>query len=264
MTRIAWVTDPHLDHASPESIAEFQNELREAKVDGVIVTGDIAESIGLTRFLDWFRAETKGDLYFCLGNHDFYYDSVDRVRASAASWALNTKSVFLTASAPQSLSAQVGLVGHDGWADGRTPSYERSLVFMHDSRLIADFAGQDKRTRWDTMQRFADESADWIETQIEAGIKRWKQIYVATHVPPFREACWHNGDISDDHWAPHFTNVVLGQRLMSLAEKHPQAHFHVLCGHTHGGGMYEPRSNLIVETGPAEYGSPRITRILDL
>lgn len=264
MSRIAWVTDPHLDHASPESLAAFRDELQSAQVDGLIVTGDIAESIGLTRFLDWFREETPGPLFFCLGNHDFYYDSVDRVRACASQWASQSGMVYLTDGAPQPLASSVGLVGHDGWADGRTPSYERSLVFMHDSRLIADFAGQDKRTRWETMKRFADESADWVESQIERAVQQWTHLFIATHVPPFREACWHNGDISDDHWAPHFTNVALGQRLLQLAERYPQCRFHVLCGHTHGGGMYEPLHNLVVETGAAEYGSPRITRIIEL
>ena len=47
MSRVAWVTDPHLDHASPEALETFQGELLEARVTGVIVTGDIAESIGL-------------------------------------------------------------------------------------------------------------------------------------------------------------------------------------------------------------------------
>ena len=263
MSRVAWVTDPHLDHASPEALETFQGELLEARVTGVIVTGDIAESIGLQRYLDWFREHCRGDLWFCLGNHDFYYDSIDRVRATAAAWARETASYYLNIAEPMEMAPGVGLVGHDGWADGRTPSYERSLVFMHDSRLIADFAGQDKLTRWETMKRLADESANWIEQQIVRAAERWRTIYVATHVPPYREACWYNGEISDDHWAPHFTNVAFGERLIELADRFPQHRFHVLCGHTHGGGSFSPQANLTVETGAAEYGSPRVTRILE-
>jgi hypothetical protein len=32
----------------------------------------------------------------------------------------------------------------------------------------------------------------------------------------------------------------------------------VLCGHTHGAGVYRPRSNLEVRTGGADYGAPEV------
>ncbi|MFM7113065.1 MAG: Eco57I restriction-modification methylase domain-containing protein, partial [Planctomycetota bacterium] len=42
---------------------------------------------------------------------------------------------------------------------------------------------------------------------------------VATHVPPFREACWHEGELSDDQWAPHFTSVVMGDALRAVISR---------------------------------------------
>jgi len=264
MRRLAWVTDPHLDHADAAALDRFRDELDAASADGLVVTGDIAESMHLLRSLDWLREAHSGPFWFCLGNHDFYYDGVEPVRRSVEKWAVDNAAWYLTGGGPQQLTEQIGLVGHDGWADGRTPCYERSLVFMHDTRLIADLAGLDKRARWDVMMRLADESADRIEQVLTAAFERWSSVIVATHVPPFREACWYDGRISDDHWAPHFTNVALGERLLELMQSHPSHQAVVLCGHTHGSGSFRPLANLAVETGAAEYGRPSVTRVIDL
>ncbi len=32
----------------------------------------------------------------------------------------------------------------------------------------------------------------------------------------------------------------------------------VLCGHTHGAGVYRPRANVEVRTGGADYGAPEV------
>ena len=45
------------------------------------------------------------------------------------------------------LADGVGLVGHDGWADGRFGDFERSVVSMYDFKLIKNLAGLDKRQR---------------------------------------------------------------------------------------------------------------------
>lgn len=264
MTRIAWVTDPHLDHAPVEAIARFRQQLNSAAPDAVVVSGDISESIHLLSALDWLRSAVDAPLWFCLGNHDFYYDSIERVRDAVEDWCQSREGVrYLTRSEPFEIAPGVGLLGHDGWADGRTESYERSVVVMHDARLIANLAGLDKRARWDVMMRLADESARTIGTHLPWALRQWQHVIVVTHVPPFREACWYAGAISDDHWAPHFTNVALGQQLMAAAISAPDRQITVLCGHTHGGGEASPAPNLKVLTGAAEYGSPAVVKVFD-
>ncbi len=264
MRRIAWVTDPHLDHALPEAIERFRNEIAAASPDALLVTGDIAESVRLLASLDELRGMVDGPFWFCLGNHDFYYDSIARVRDSVREWAAKRDAVYLTDGARIDLGRDWGLIGHDGWADGRTPDFVRSLVFMHDARLIADLAGKDRQTRWDLMKGLADESARALGTGLESAFERFRSVLVATHVPPFRGACWYDGRISDDHWAPHFTNVALGERLAETARRFPTRDSTVLCGHTHGSGRFVAEPNLTVITGPAEYGRPFMTRLIDL
>ena len=90
------------------------------------------------------------------------------------------------------------------------------------------------------------------------------KINLLTHVPPFRQACWHEGRISDDQWAPHFTCHAVGQAILEFMADHPDKRLTVLCGHTHGHGETQPLSNLKVITGGAEYGRPEIARVLEL
>ena len=79
-------------------------------------------------------------------------------------------------------------------------------------------------------------------------MRRFQHIMVLTHVPPFREACWHEGRISDDNWLPHFTCKAVGDVLIEAMAANPDHRMTVLCGHTHSGAS----------TGVAE--SPRTDR----
>jgi 3',5'-cyclic-AMP phosphodiesterase len=86
---------------------------------------------------------------------------------------------------------------------------------------------------------------------------------LATHVPPFRDACWHEGTISDDEWLPHFTSKAMGDALLEIMRDHPAQELTVLCGHTHGRGEARLAENILVLTGGAEYGSPAIERVFE-
>lgn len=43
MKKIAWLTDLHLDFASPESLMKLMVEVKEASPDAVLIGGDTAE-----------------------------------------------------------------------------------------------------------------------------------------------------------------------------------------------------------------------------
>ena len=80
-------------------------------------------------------------------------------------------------------------------------------------------------------------------------------------VPPFVEACWHEGKISDADWQPYFTCRATGNILKSFAIQHPRIQITVLCGHTHGSGTAQLSPNLRALTAGADYGRPRIERM---
>ncbi len=92
-----------------------------------------------------------------------------------------------------------------------------------------------------------------------------REILVLSHVPPFREAAWHQGRPSDEDFLPFFACHATGEVLITEAERRPECSITVLCGHTHGIGTSQIRPNLVVHTTGAEYGHPQfhdLARIL--
>ena len=81
-------------------------------------------------------------------------------------------------------------------------------------------------------------------------------------MPPFADACWHEGRLSDDDWLPYFTCAAVGEVLRELARARPDRQLTVLCGHTHGGGEAQIEANLRVLTGEAVYRRPQLQRTL--
>ena len=82
------------------------------------------------------------------------------------------------------------------------------------------------------------------------------RVLVLTHVPPYKQACWHEGRLSDDNYLPHFSCGATGQVLSGWAARFPHRRLTVLCGHTHSPGTAQVAPNLQVQTGGAQYGAP--------
>jgi hypothetical protein len=114
------------------------------------------------------------------------------------------------------------------------------------------------------LQGLGDEAAAHFRRVLPAALERCDHVIVLMHVPPFREACWHDGHLSDDNWAPHFTSVAAREVLLEFMQQHPQKRMTVLCGHTHSSGSAQIRDNLEILTGDAEYGQPKVQRMFDV
>ena len=107
-----------------------------------------------------------------------------------------------------------------------------------------------------------DEAAAYLKSVLVPATEDYSQVIVATHVPPFLEAAWHEGRTSGDDYLPFFSCKAMGDVLLEAAKSSPDCQILVLCGHTHGGGEVQMLDNLRVLTGPAEYGKPRIEQVL--
>ena len=129
---------------------------------------------------------------------------------------------------------------------------------MNDFFLIRDLAGLDKVELGNALRRLGDESAAHLKRVLPDALRRFDHVMVLTHVPPFREACWHEGQISGDDYLPYFACKATGDVLLDAARARPDRRITVLCGHTHSPGVCEPLSNLRVVTGAAEYRHPTI------
>lgn len=261
--RLLWLTDIHLNFVAPTAVLSFLDSVTAAEPDAIALTGDIAESHDLSLYLRQMAERINRPIYFVLGNHDFYFGSIRRVRQDVERLcAAQPLLQWLPSAGVIELTPTTGLVGHDGWADARLGDYERSYVVMNDYRLVEELVVAGKQDRWPLLKQLGDEAAAYLQRVLPEALASYPQVYVLTHVPPLREACWYQGQISDDHWLPHFTCQAVGHVLLECAGRWPDRQITVLCGHTHSAGETRPLPNLLILTGGATYASPEIQRVL--
>jgi predicted MPP superfamily phosphohydrolase len=263
--RVAWVTDVHLNFVPSQKRFAFYDLIRAARPDALLLGGDIGEADTVTRLLKEIAAALQIPIYFVLGNHDFYGGSIADVReaverdTNASPWLH-----WLPASGVVELTAATALIGHDSWADGRCGDFFRSEVMLNDYILIRELRSLTKKALHARLNALGDEAAEFLEKRAEEALAVRRNTIVLTHVPPFREACWHEGRISDDDWLPHFACRAAGDRLAAAMRARPDSGMTVLCGHTHGSGIARIFPNLVVSTGGAVYGEPVIQNVWDV
>ena len=257
--RLAWLTDPHLGFLKPAALFAFLERVAATPFDALVVTGDIAEAHDLAAYVSLLADRVRRPVYFVLGNHDFYGGSIAEVRREAA--ALSREHPFarwLPAAGVVPLTPRTALVGHDGWADARLGGYARSPVLLNDFLQIRELTGLDAATRRARLEALGDEAAAYLARAVAEALERFDRVVVATHVPPFREACWHEGALSNDDFLPFFATKSAGDALAAAMRSRPDRSMRVLCGHTHGAGEATILPNLHVRTGGAEYGAPAL------
>jgi predicted phosphohydrolase len=264
MKHIAWTTDIHLDFvADSNQIEQFCQSIVEPNPDVVLIGGDIAVAATLEESLLMLAKYLQHPIYFVLGNHDFYKSSIAGVRAKIAQLTQRAARLhWLSNSGVIELTPQTGLLGHDGWADGRLGNRVRSDVVLNDYFLIQEFVGLAPLPRFAKLSELGDEAAHYLRHQLHSAVTRFPNLILLTHVPPFKEACWFEGRISDDDFLPHFTCSAVGDVLVAIMQAHPGCQLTVLCGHTHGEGEATILPNLLVKTGGAEYGKPRLNELI--
>jgi len=277
MFKLAWATDVHLNFlrlpGAARSFAEYLAS--ETSCDALLLTGDITELPHLRYTLEELAAGLQRPLYFVLGNHDYYQGSFAEGREIASSfegWLDKEQAVF-------ELSPTIALVGSEGWYDA-----ERGLPFaesftMADWVTITDIkevsagiiprymksASLEARKRVVKLSRERSRAAaDAARSRLVAALEKYTTVIFATHFPPFQEACWHEGNLSEPPWLPWFTSVYMGDMLTEVADQHPDRKILVLCGHTHSSGTYLARPNLKVLTGEAVYGAPDLAGTLEV
>jgi hypothetical protein len=262
--RLGWLTDINLNFVSPQKRERFYAKLREEQLEAILLGGDIGEAASVTNFLAEIADVLRIPIYFVLGNHDFYGGSIRLVREAVARQAADSAWLhWLPASGVVSLTAATGLIGHDSWADGRLGNFFRSEVMLNDYVLISELCGFEKQKLYSKLNALGDEAARFLEAHALEALTRYKKLIVLTHVPPFRDSCWHEGQISNDDFLPHFACSAVGDGLASVMRSRPDCNMEVLCGHTHGAGFARILENLEVRTGGTEYGYPALQRVWD-
>jgi 3',5'-cyclic-AMP phosphodiesterase len=225
--------------------------------DVIFVSGDTGEAGDVVGFFE--RLERIAPTYGVLGNHDYYCASIAAVRdeARGTGWWLPARGAIR-------LTGSTTLVGVDGWGDARCGDLA-SRVVLSDWHLIDELDGLAScaaAQRCRTLQALGEAEAVALRDQL-VRIEPPRELLVVTHVPPFADACWHDGQRSAPDWLPWFTCIAVGEVLLDHARRHPATQFTVLCGHTHGRGEHRAAENLLVRTGgwapgAQSYGNPLV------
>lgn len=270
MTRVAWLTDIHLNFLDESRRETFYRALAAGPAEALLLTGDIAESNTIVPLLHELAGATERPTYFVLGNHDFYRGSIGEVRARVVGLSEGwPRLTYLTAAGVVSFGANTALVGHDGWADGRLGDFDGSRVLLNDYMLIEELRQWrnsftlDRPALRRELERLAAEAVAHLAQVLPEALARHRRVVVATHVPPFAEACCHAARYADEQWLPHFCSQTLGDFLRKTAAEHPDREILVLCGHTHAAAEVQMGENLRVLTGGAEYSHPAVQRMFD-
>jgi Icc protein len=268
---LAWATDVHFDMVEPWVLRSFVDRLQASRVDALLIGGDTATATDIDGKLMQIAEMIDLPIKFVLGNHDYYGGSVQAVRDRLA--ALDHPLLtWLPASGPQKVAPGVTLVGHGGWGDARLGDFPGSNVVMTDYLAIEELVSKFDAEKFDgafgkgtaleaELRRQGREAAAALAPQLDEATKSGGEIIVLTHHPPFREACWYEGKISNEVWLPSCTCGAMGDLLRKAAADNPECRFTVLCGHTHGGGTATIAPNLTVHTQAAEFGAPRFLYI---
>jgi predicted phosphohydrolase len=262
--KLIWMSDIHLNFLNEELRLEFYMRVKEGRVeeDAIVVSGDIAESHNVVKFLGEMKEVVGIPIYFVLGNHDFYGSSVKKVREEVK------KLDGWLGQAPIELSKDTILLGVDGWGDCRNGDYENSRLTMSDWIYIDDLRkgyGKGMANLKKALQKLADADARKLKRNVLKAIEKgFKNIIIVTHVPPFEDVCLNAGRKSTPDGLPFFSSQCLGTAILPIAKKFPDIDFLWLSGHTHSRAVCNPCENMVVKVAKAVYFYPQIEEIIQI
>ena len=267
--RLAWVSDIHLDHATSRIRRLFLESIRE-RADALVVSGDIGQHHDVCELLGNIDVQFGKPTYFVLGNHDCYRGSITATRRMVSRFAYGSNNLVYLSNTPSlGLTDNTAIVGHDGWGDSRIGDFAGSDVILNDFTLIEELNCW-KRDKLDKprlrkeLKRLGDEAAEHLKLVLPVTAGQFPNLFVVTHVPPFKEATWHEGHISGDDFLPYFCCKAVGDVIREVAKSYPKCKITVLCGHTHSGGEVNILENLRVLTAPARYEEPQIQQVFNV
>ena len=237
MIRYTWLTDIHLEFLGDKKTAAFMKDLAAQKLDGLFITGDISTALQIEAHLQLFENLYQSPVYFVLGNHDYYGGSLETVREIVEEICSKSKWLhWLPVSGVVPLSNDYCLIGHDGWADGRFGDYVGSKVLLNDYLKIQNFVQAGEIGRLAMLNSLGDQAATHFQDILPGALEHFNHVIVLTHIPPFKESCWHEGEVSADDWLPHIACKAVGDVLPEFMADFPDKQMIVFCGHTHSSG----------------------------
>jgi len=248
--KLTWLTDLHLDCVD---LSYIENFFKNLNTDSILITGDIAKGNSFYKHLKRIQSITDATIYFVLGNHDLYKSGFREAERKALTID-NDKIIYLTKSEPIKLNETTALVGHDGWYDFKLGAGKNTNIKVNDFKRIEDF----KRLHYLNIISLSEQMAKIAAIDLKEKLKQtiilgYKKIYIATHFPPFPEACIGKHGEVDYNWLPLSCSAIMGNMLSEIAENNTEIEFIVCAGHIHTKSEYNHFNNLKVLVGKGPY-----------
>ena len=257
---IQWSSDIHLDTCEESTFRQYLSEIN-PEFD-LIISGDISKSNRIERDIERIAHKLgKSHLYFVMGNHDYYGNTINLVRYRMKFFLKSFDNITYLSqnddtNAPIILGKQWRMIGVDGWADALAGNYNIAPTMLRDYRAIDDFQNKDDDGRFHLLNTLGQEEAHYLSEKLNTDIEQ-PNILIVTHVPPYPEAHMYEGRPASNAYLPHFVCVSTGRVITEYAEANPNKQIKVICGHTHHYGRLVV-NNVTVEVSGAEYAKPSI------
>jgi len=120
-----WLNDIHLNFLAGEQVYAFLDKLRAEEPDAVLVGATLARPTDFALYLQEMAGSWAGRS-ISSWQPDFYRGHRRRPLQGRNRLPANAESPRAEPNGRRGLTKQVGLVGHDGWGDGRCGDYVNS------------------------------------------------------------------------------------------------------------------------------------------
>jgi predicted MPP superfamily phosphohydrolase len=131
--KLTWLSDIHLEFLTLDRARRFLAEVERGRPDAVLITGDISTAPEIRHHLLLLAQSLSSQVYFVLGNHDFYRGDFARVDALVLEMCRAHPNLHVLGDGEIiPLTPKTALIGHRGWADGRAGLANRSTIRLND------------------------------------------------------------------------------------------------------------------------------------
>lgn len=257
MKKLIWLTDTHVTFSFLWKKYALIRHIKNLEADALLLSGDISNGLFIDYVLYYIANHVDIPIYFVLGNHDYYFKSIKDVNSDIRSLSKRYDNLhWLTNSEPLPLKDDTCIIGAEGWYDCNLGNSEY-IKFTIDWWLIEDFRMlQGTKERIEAFRQLALDYANQIEVKLIKAINSgYKEIYLLTHVPPFKEATRDEGTIMENFWLPYNTNTALGKVIKNVMSRFPDRKLNILSGHTHTRVVVNLAHNIECRVNNANYFS---------
>jgi predicted phosphohydrolase len=252
-------SDIHLDHASNGTKRKFLQEIEKLNTP-LFIAGDISDGRKVTSHLEQIAEACKHDVYFVLGNHDYYHSSFAEID-SKISYLMHhyPNLIYLPHMGIVRLNSDTCVIGPDSWYDAKIAPYPHLIPLgMSDFDYIQDLRGLNRFDLFNKFQAKASAGLVHLKEMVGLAVTKYKNIIIMSHPVPFGSMNIHQTSLS-----PFYIWYEAGMFLGDFASDNLNNNFLWLCGHTHDRVEKDYGENFKVCCMGAEYTLPKFGAFLN-